>query len=179
MRSPMELPFGVSEMNLTFDSFYDPNEGEFSQWNSDVRVQAHRRWYVEVGQRFTRSGQRVRRGDIWNPVSFNEVLASQEKISFLTAGGAARLPFGLTVGTKWYHDFAIGETAEWDLVGLYQNPCRCFSIGAYYIRFQDREQFNMMLSLTGLFATQGLGGQLIENILSPLFAGEKGMPWGN
>ena len=82
--------------------------------NTDAFIQGAQDWYLSVGQRYTRAGPRVRRGDIWTPLSFNEMLAPDEKILFLTAGGAMRLPLGLTLGTRWYHDFQTGETAELD-----------------------------------------------------------------
>ena len=52
---------------LTVDAFVDPYRGTFSQWNTDLRVQQSNYWYFEVGQRFSHDGNRVRRGDIWNP----------------------------------------------------------------------------------------------------------------
>ncbi len=124
-----------------------------------------------------------RQGDIWNPQSFNEILAPQSEIKFLTLGGAIRTPFGWTVGSKVYHDYAKGETPEWDVVGLYQNPCRCWSLGLYYILLAEgdglpeREQFNFVLTLRGLGATQGTGTTLLQSILGPLLGNEGGLPW--
>jgi len=154
-----------------------------TQFNSDLTVQAHRQAYVQLGHRYTPSGLIPRRGDIWNPVSFNEVLAAQSDINFFTAGGAVRLPLGWTVGTKAYHDFVTGRTPEWDIVGLYQNSCKCWSLGLYYIRLSggndlpERNQFNFVLTLRGLGATTGLGTRILRNILAPLLQDEPGMPW--
>ena len=181
-----QLPRSLSLLRLTFDAFYDPYDHEFTQLNSDVAVQAHRRAYVQVGHRSTRAGTVPRRGDIWNPLSFNEVLAPQrDAITFLTAGGAVRLPLGWTVGTKVYHDAAKGQTPEWDVVGLYQNPCKCWSLGLYYIRLAEgdnlpeRNQFNFVLTLRGVGATAGLGIQVLQSILGPLLQGESGLPWAS
>ena len=176
-------PGGVSRPTLNLDMFYDPYEHALTQFNSDVTIQAHRQAYVQLGYRSTRSGLIPRRGDIWNPVSFNEVLAAQSEINFLTAGGAVRLPLGWTVGTKAYHDFATGRTPEWAMVGFYQNSCKCWSLGLYYIRLSsgnglpERNQFNFVLTLRGLGATTGLGTQILRNILGPLFQDEPGLPW--
>ena len=167
----------LSAFNVSVDAFFDPTQKDFTQLNTDALLLGQQAWYVTVGQRFTREGPRVRRGDIWNPISFNEVLAPAGEILFLTAGGGVRLPHGVTLGTKWYHDFRTGETAELDVVGLYQNPCRCFSLGLSYTRLPDREQFEFLISLTGLWGTQGHGTQLMKLILSPIMAGEKGVPW--
>lgn len=174
---------GISNVSLTLDSFYDPGQSEFSQFNSDVGIQANQTWYMTVGHRYTRSGVAPRRGDIWNPVSFNEVLAPQAKINFVTAGGGVRLPFGWTVGTRVYHDFTTGVTSEWDVVGLYQNPCRCWSLGLYYIKLAssesvaERNQFNFVLTLRGIGATPGFGTQIVRSLLEPLLGKEPGLPW--
>ena len=177
LNKPISFTTVFSDFRTSMDAFYNPNRSRFSQWNTDFRLQAKKSWYVEAGQRYTRSGPRVRRGDIWNPVSFNEVLSEDEEIFFLTAGGAVRLPYGLSVGSKIYRDIRKHEISELDIVGLYQNPCRCFSLGLYYIQFPDRTQFNFLFSLTGLWAGSGIGQGLMEAILEPLFSGEKGVPW--
>ncbi|TAJ22551.1 MAG: LPS-assembly protein LptD, partial [Nitrospirae bacterium] len=118
---------GKDPLSLTADSFFDPYRGNFSQWNTDLRYQQSDRWYLEVGQRYTRDGNRVRRGDIWNPISFNEVFAPTPTVQFATVTGAVRLPYGVTVGAKTYYDIKTGTRPETDLVGVYQNPCRCWS----------------------------------------------------
>jgi LPS-assembly protein len=167
----------ISAFNVTVDAFYDPNKKDFSQMNTDALILSQNAWYLTVGQRYTKAGARVRRGDIWNPVSFNEVLAPGQEILYLTAGGGVRLPHGVTLGTKWYHDFRTGQTAEWDVVGLYQNPCRCFSLGLTYTQLPDRSQFEFLITLAGLWGTQGNGTQLMKLILGPIMAGEHGIPW--
>lgn len=175
--TPLGFPYFLSAFNVTVDTFFNHKEKEFRQVNTDAFIQGHQDWYVSVGQRYSRAGPQVRRGDIWNAISFNEMLAPQEKILFLTAGGAIRLPLGLTLGTRLYHDLRTGETSEWDVVGLYQNPCRCFSFGLYYQEFPDRTQFDFLLSLTGLWGTQSNGTALMKSILGPIMANEKGVPW--
>ena len=178
-----QLPESLSRLSLSLDTFYDPGDHELTQFNSDVTVQAHQQAYVQLGYRYARSGLVPRRGDIWNPVSFNEELAAQSEINFLTAGGAVRLPLGWTVGTKAYHDFATGRTPELDVVGLYQNPCKCWSLGLYYIRlsggngFPERNQFNFVLTLRGVGATTGLGTQILQSILGPLLQDEPDLPF--
>ena len=168
----------ISNLQVRVDSFFDAGEGEFAQLNTDVRVQSGKQWYFEVGQRFARSGPQTRRGDLWNAISFNEVVTPQDKIEFVKATAAVRLPLGVTVGSRVYHDFFTGQTSEWDMVGVYQNPCQCFSLGLYYIQFPDRQQFNFVFNLTGLGGTQGLGAQIMQSILGPIMQGERGVPWG-
>ncbi|MBM4124060.1 MAG: LPS-assembly protein LptD [Nitrospira sp.] len=168
---------GKDPLSLTLDSFFDPYRGNFSQWNTDLRYQQSDRWYVEVGQRYTRDGNRVRRGDIWNPISFNEVFAPTPTVQFATMTGAVRLPYGVTVGAKTYYDIKTGTRPETDLVGVYQNPCRCWSLGLYYIQFPDRTQVNFLVSLTGIGATEADGTALMKTILHPLLKDEKGLPW--
>jgi LPS-assembly protein len=162
---------------LTVDAFFDPYRSSLSQFNTNLRVQQSNYWYLEVGQRFTHDGNRVRRGDVWNPISFNEVYAPTPEIQFVTAGGAFRTPWGWTAGAKGYYDVKNGRSPEYDVVALYQNPCKCWSLGLYYLQFPDRAQYHFMLSLTGIGWTESFGTAVVRNILSPLLIGEKGLPW--
>jgi LPS-assembly protein len=162
---------------LTVDAFFDPYQGVASQVNTDLRLQEGSNWYIDVGQRYSREGNRVRRGDVWNPISFNEVYAPTDEILFLTMGGAFRTPWGWTVGAKGYYDVKHGRSPEYDVVGLYQNPCKCWSAGIYYLQFPDRQQFNFVLSLTGVGWTENTGTAMMRSILSPLLWGERGLPW--
>jgi LPS-assembly protein len=162
---------------LIADVFFDPYRGTFSQWNTDFRVQQSNYWYVEVGQRYSRDGNRVRRGDIWNPISFNEVFAPTAEVEFVTAGGGFRTPWGWTVGAKGYYDVKNGRSPEYDVVGLYQNPCKCWSLGLYYLQFPDRAQYNFMFSMTGVGWTENFGTTVLRNVLGPLLVGDRGLPW--
>jgi Organic solvent tolerance protein OstA len=162
---------------LTVDAFLDPYRGTFSQWNTDLRVQQSNYWYVEVGQRYSRDGNRVRRGDIWNPISFNEVYAPTDEIQFITAGGGFRTPWGWTVGAKGYYDVKGGRSPEFDVVALYQNPCKCWSLGLYYLQFPDRQSYSFMFSMTGIGWTQNFGTIVAQTILGPLLVGDRGLPW--
>jgi LPS-assembly protein len=162
---------------LTVDAFYDPYRNMFSQFNTDLRFQYEREWYVEVGQRHTREGLRPRRGDIWNPISFNEVFAPTEELNFLTLAGGVRGPFGLSFGAKTYYDVKHGGSPETDVVALYRNPCECWSLGLYYIQFPDRVQYNFMLTLTGVGTTENFGTQIMKYLLQPLLVGERALPW--
>ena len=162
---------------VTIDAFFDPYRGELSQWNTDLRVQEDTNWYLEVGQRYSRDGNRVRRGDIWNPISFNEVYAPTQEIQFATAGGGVRTPWGWTLGAKAYYDIKTGKSPEYDVVALYQNPCKCWSLGLFYLQFPDRTQYNFMLNLTGIGWTENFGTAVMRSLLSPLLWGERGLPW--
>ena len=117
---------------LTIDAFFDPYQSSVSQFNTDFRVQQSNYWYLQVGQRFTHEGNRVRRGDVWNPISFSEVYAPTPEVQFVTAGGAFRTPWGWTVGAKGYYDVKNRLSPEYDVVALYQNPCKCWSLDSIF-----------------------------------------------
>jgi LPS-assembly protein len=162
---------------LVLDAFLNPYTGSLTQWNTDLRVQQSDDWYVEVGQRFTNGGNRPKRGDLWNPISFNEVFAPTGEVEFLTTGGAFRTPWGWTIGGRAYYNIQTGTVPEFDIVALYQNPCKCWSLGLYYLQFPDRSQYNFMLNLTGIGWTENFGTSVMRSILGPLLIGEKGLPW--
>jgi LPS-assembly protein len=165
------------DQTLTVDAFFDPYSGAFSQLNSDLRFQYDKLWYAEIGQRFTREGNRPRRGDIWNPISFNEVYAPTKELDFVTAAGAIRGPWGWTLGARSYYDVHLGKSPETDVVALWRNKCQCWSFGLYYIAFPDRLQYNFMITLTGVGATENFGTQIMKYILGPILIGERGLPW--
>jgi LPS-assembly protein len=162
---------------VTVDAFFDPYAAALTQFNTDFRLQQANDWYLDVGQRYSTAGNRVRRGDIWNPISFNEVYAPTPQIEFVTAAGAFRTPWGWTIGAKGYYDVLNGRSPEYDVVALYQNPCKCWSLGLYYLQFPDRAQYNFMLNLTGIGWTENYGTEVLRTILSPLLWGERGLPW--
>jgi LPS-assembly protein len=162
---------------VTIDAFFNPYSASLSQWNTDFRLQQSNYWYLEVGQRFTQNGNRVQRGDVWNPISFNQVFAPTPEVEFVTAGGAFRTSWGWTFGAKGYYDVKNGKSPEYDVVGLYQNPCKCWSLGLYYLQFPDRAQYNFMVNLTGIGWTENFGTAVLRSILSPLLYGERGLPW--
>lgn len=162
---------------VTMDAFVDPYQLTVSQFNADLRFQEGTNWYVEVGQRYTRDGNRVRRGDIWNPISFNEVFAPTKEIQFVTMGGGVRTPWGWTFGAKAYYDVKQGRSPELDVVALYQNPCKCWSLGLHYIKFPDREQYGFMLNFTGVGGVGNAEAVLMRTLLNPLVYGERGLPW--
>ncbi len=170
------LPSQTSQM-LSVDTFFDPYNTEFSQINTDFRLQYARRWYVEIGQRFARSGPQVERGDIWNPLSFGQTFDPTPEIQFVTASAAVRLPFDITVGSRIYRDFEAKTTPELDFVGLYQNPCRCWSFGLYFQKVPGRTQVNFLVSLRDIGSTDSFGTALLKSLLGPLLEGEKGLPW--
>ena len=183
LRLPDSLVQSGSQSSITIDSFVDPSSGQFRQFNTDLHLQSGRQWYGTLGHRRTRAGLVPRRGDIWNAVSFNEVLAPGGKINFLTASGGIRLSNDWTVGTKIYHDFTNGVTSEWEAVGMYQNPCRCWSLGFFYLELggegsvEARKQFGFVLTLRGIGATPSVGTGIMQSILSPLVGNEAGLPW--
>jgi LPS-assembly protein len=165
---------------LTVDAFFDPyRAGEMTQFNTDLRFQQGTNWYLEVGQRYAREGPRPRRGDVWNSISFNEVYAPTPEVQFVTAGGGFRTPWGWTIGGKAYYDVKTGRSPEYDVVALYQNPCKCWSLGLYYLQFPDRAQYNFMLSLTGIGWTENYGTALMRQLFTPLLWGERGLPWAS
>ena len=102
-----QLP--ATNQYLTIDAFFDPYQSSVSQFNTDFRIQQSNYWYLQVGQRFTHDGNRVQRGDVWNPISFGQVYAPTPEIQYVTAGGAFRTPWGWAVGAKGYHAETFAE----------------------------------------------------------------------
>ena len=80
---------------------------------------------------------------------------------------------GMDRRAKGYYDVKNGRSPEYDVVALYQNPCRCWSLGLFYLQFPDRAQYNFMLSLTGIGWTENYGTNVVRTILEPPGLGRK------
>lgn len=81
------------------------------------------------------------------------------------------------MGAKGYYDVKGGRSPEYDVVALYQNPCKCWSLGLYYLQFPDRQSYSFMLSMTGIGWTENFGTIVARTILGPLLVGDRGLPW--
>ena len=68
---------------------------------------------------------------------------------------------------KGYYDVKGGRSPEYDVVALYQNPCKCWSLGLYYLQFPDRQSYSFMLSMTGIGWTENFGTIVAKTILGP------------
>jgi LPS-assembly protein len=83
------------------------------------------------------------------------------------------------LGARGFYDVKNKKSPEYDVVALYQNPCKCWSFGLFYLQFPDRAQYNFMLSLTGVGWTENYGTNVLRTIFSPITWGEKGLPWAS
>ena len=90
-------------------------------------------------------------------------LLRRKEIQFVTMGASVPLGVGHS-GRKAYYDVKHGRSPELDAVALYQNPCRCWSVGLYYLKFPDREQYSFMLSLTGVGWTESAGTVVMRTL---------------
>jgi LPS-assembly protein len=63
------------------------------------------------------------------------------------------------------------------VVALYRNPCQCWALGLYYIKFPDRTQYNFMITLAGIGTTENFGTYIMKYLLQPLLIGERALPW--
>ena len=62
-------------------------------------------------------------------------------------------PGGGPSAPKGYYDVKGGRSPEFDVVALYQNPCKCWSLGLYYL-VPGPTGYSFMFSMTGIGWTE-------------------------
>jgi LPS-assembly protein len=119
--------------SLDVDTFYNYTESAVSVLNTDLNFELRNGYFLSLGQRFTRAGPVPVRGDLFNPLTLNDVLIQTEKTHFYTAEVGTALPFNLYAVIRGYYDAQTGRLPEVDYGLYYVNPSRCWGVGVLLI----------------------------------------------
>ena len=119
--------------SLDVDTFYNHSESAVSVLNTDLNFELRNGYFLSLGQRFTRAGPVPVRGDLFNPLTLNDVLIQSEKTHFYTAEVGTALPFNLYAVLRGYYDAQTGRFPEVDYGLYYVNPSRCWGVGVLLI----------------------------------------------
>jgi LPS-assembly protein len=118
--------------SLDVDTFYNYRSA-FPIVNTDLNFELSQEYFFSVGPRFTKAGPVPIRGDLFNPVTLNDVLIQAEKTHFYTAEVGKTLPFNFYAVVRGYYDGQTGRFPEVDYGLYYVNPSRCWGVGALVI----------------------------------------------
>jgi LPS-assembly protein len=121
-------------MTLDIDTFYNHYQNAVVQVNTDLTLELMRRYYVTVGQRFTRPGTVAVRGDLFNPLSLNEELVREERTHFYSAQLGIALPYNFYFVSRGYYDREDGVFPEVNYGLFYVGSSRCWGVGAFFIQ---------------------------------------------
>jgi LPS-assembly protein len=138
-------------MTLDIDSFYNHTETAVAQINTDLSVELTKRFFVGIGERFTRAGTVPVRGDLFNPLSLNEQLVQQQTTHFYTGQMGIVLPYNFNFVTHAYFDKNAGVFPEINYGLFYVGADRCWGVGFLYIqRPAHNSEFAFVFTLGGV-----------------------------
>jgi hypothetical protein len=138
-------------ITVDIDSFYNHTESAVAQINTDLSVELTKRFFVGVGERFTRAGTVPVRGDLFNPLSLNEQLVQEQTTHFYTAQMGLVLPYNFNFVTYAYYDRNTGVFPEINYGLFYVGADRCWGVGFFYIqRPAQNSEFAFVFTLGGV-----------------------------
>jgi LPS-assembly protein len=135
---------------LDVDVFYNHADSAISVFNTDLRFNVARDAFLSVGQRFTRPGSVAVKGDLFNPMTLNEVLVQTDKTHFYTAEAGLALPSNLYAVVRGYLDQNNWSFPEMNYGLYYVNASRCWGGGFLFIQRPDQTEFAFVFTLGGV-----------------------------
>lgn len=135
---------------LDVDVFYNHERSAVSVFNTDLRFNLRKDVFVSVGQRFSHQGPVAVRGDLFNPMTLNDVLQQDQKTHFYTAEVGFALPYNLYAVMRGYLDQDTGQFPEINYGLYYVGSSRCWGAGALLIQRPDQTEFAFVFTLGGV-----------------------------
>ncbi len=135
---------------LDVDMFYNHEHSAVSVFNTDLRFDLRKDMFISIGQRFTHQGQVAVRGDLFNPMTLNDVLLQDQKTHFYTAEVGFALPYNLYAVARGYLDQDTGQFPEMNYGLYYVGSSRCWGAGALLIQRPDQTEFAFVFTLGGV-----------------------------
>ena len=138
----------TTELNV--DVFYNHAQSAVSAFNTDLKVNLTKDFFFSIGQRFTHQGQVAVRGDLFNPMTLNEVLFQSQKTNFYTAEVGFALPYNLYAVARGYLDQGTGQFPEMNYGLYYVGSSRCWGAGIMLNQRPDQTEFAVLFTLGGV-----------------------------
>ena len=155
-------------VELDVDVFYNHTDSAISVFNTDLRFNVAKDAFFSIGQRFTRAGPVAVKGDLFNPMTLNEVLTQTDKTHFYTAEAGIALPFNLYAVIRGFLDQTNWAFPEMDYGLYYVNPSRCWGAGFLFLQRPDQTEFAFVFTLGGVGYTESPLSAVYEGLFQRL-----------
>ena len=164
LRSLNPLP-GTLEIN----TFYDYYANAVVEMHADLTLELSKRFFVGVGERYTRAGAVPTRGDLFNPMSLNEQFIQTESTDFYTAQAGVVLPSNFNFVINGYYDKHAGVFPEVSYGLFYVGADRCWGVGFFYIqRPAQTSEYGVVFTLGGVGYTDSPFSALYRSLFGRL-----------
>src|SRR5207244_882532 len=153
------------------DTFYDYYSHAVAQIHTELTVELSKRFFVGIGERYTRAGAVPTRGDLFNPLSLNEQFIQTESTNFYTAQAGIVLPYNFSFVINGYYDKHTGVFPEVNYGLFYVGADRCWGVGFFYIqRPNQNSEWAAVFTLGGVGYTDSRFSWLYRSIFGRLGA---------
>jgi LPS-assembly protein len=154
---------------LDIDAFYNHYESAVAQVNTDLTIELLKRYFFSIGERFTRAGVVPVRGDLFNPLSYNENLFQAETTHFYWAQLGIALPYNFYLVSRGFYDKNDGVFPEINYGLFYVGSNRCWGVGAFFIqRPGQQSEYAFVFTLGGVGYTDSPFSALYRQLFSRL-----------
>jgi LPS-assembly protein len=144
---------------LDVETFYNYADSAVTVFNTDLRFTLTKEVFLSIGQRFSRAGAVPLKGDLFNPMTLNDVLQQTETTHFYTAEAGIKLPYNFYAVVRGFLDQNTGQFPEVDYGLYYVGSDRCWGAGLIFIQRPDQTEFAVLFTLGGVgFTDSPLGG---------------------
>jgi LPS-assembly protein len=145
--------------DLDVETFYNYTDSAITVFNTDLRFSLTTDVFLSIGQRFSRAGSVPVKGDLFNPMTLNDVLIQPETTHFYTAEAGMKLPYNFYAVVRGYLDQNTGQFPEVDYGLYYVGSDRCWGAGFLFIQRPDQTEFAFVFTLGGVgFTNSPLSG---------------------
>ncbi len=153
---------------LDVDVFYNHVVSAVSAFNTDIKVNLTKDFFLSVGQRFTHQGPVTVRGDLFNPMTLNETRFQAQATQFYTAEVGVALPFNLYAVARGYLDQGTGQFPERHYGLYYVGSSRCWGSGLMLIQRPDQMEFAFLFTLGGVGSSDSTASSLFRGLFQRL-----------
>ncbi len=155
-------------VELDVDTFYDHALGKISAVNTDLRLALTKELFLTLGQRFTRPGPVAVRGDLFNPMTLNNVLFQDQTTHFYNAEVGVALPYNFYAVVRGYLDQNARTFPEIDYGLYYVNSSRCWGVGFLLLQQPNQTEYAVLFTLGGVGYTESPLSAVYEGLFQRL-----------
>jgi len=159
---------GPVSAELDADLFYNHARSDVAVFNTDLRMNVEKNFFVSVGQRFTRQGAVMARGDLFNPMTLNEAQFQAETTQFYSVEAGVALPYNLYAVARGYLDQHTGKFPEVNYGLYYVGASRCWGAGVMLLQRPDQTEFAFLFTLGGVGFSDSPSSGLFRGLFQSL-----------
>ncbi len=137
----------VEELELLSDAFYNWHDHSLRAINTDASVKVTGWLTFYAGHYLAMGGEQPQRGDLFSPISLQDVQIIPQSINFVTGRAEVHLGKRIAAGAAFFYDYKDSKIGETNYGIKYVAQCWSLALG-YRVR-PNQHQFSFLFNLSG------------------------------